>query len=257
MFRRQDDNGDNEVVWIASLGRVMLALAMPLCLSLVSAMPARAFAGGPAAPAPATYGIDRTADHDGGLASSVAPGHEVPWLLELMQRITKVLDQVIDFVAAFVPVSSSNVAPASTVAEPRPASAALTVEQVEASLVAQTNAARESAGLPPLQVDATLTLLARQRSQDMIDRDYFSHTDPESGTSLVGPYCIVPLNVAYCGENLAGAAGLEDAQASVVSRWLASGGHRENILRAEFGRVGIGVAVGGRWGAVVTQLFAP
>ena len=106
-------------------------------------------------------------------------------------------------------------------------------------------------------MDATLTTLARQRSQDMIDRDFFSHTDPVTGDSLVGAYCIVPLGVAYCGENLAGAGGLADAEANVVGRWLASDGHRANILRTEFGRVGIGIAVGGRWGAVVTQLFAP
>src|SRR5690606_24010485 len=108
-----------------------------------------------------------------------------------------------------------------------------------------------AAGLPPLQVDAALTALARQRSQDMIGRDYFSHTDPVTGGSLVEAYCIVPLGVAYCGENLAGAGGLADAEANVLGRWLASDGHRVNLLRAEFGRVGIGVAVGGRWGAIV------
>lgn len=91
----------------------------------------------------------------------------------------------------------------------------------------------------------------------MIDRDFFSHSDPVTGGSLVEAYCITPLGVAYCGENLAGAGGLADAETNVVSRWLASDGHRANMLRTEFGRVGIGVAVGGRWGAVVTQLLAP
>lgn len=180
-----------------------------------------------------------------------------PWLETLLQRVSKWLDGIIDIVAAHAPEPAVSGEPAVVVADPAPAPASLTVEQVEASLVAQTNAARAAAGLPPLQVDAALTALARQRSQDMIDRDFFSHTDPVTGGSLVEAYCIAPLGVAYCGENLAGAGGLADAETNVVSRWLASDGHRANMLRTEFGRVGIGVAVGGRWGAVVTQMFAP
>ena len=180
-----------------------------------------------------------------------------PWLETLLQRVSKWLDGIIDAVAAHVPEPAVSGEPVVAVGNPAPASATLTVEQVEASLVAQTNAARAAAGLPPLQADATLTALARQRSQDMIGRDFFSHTDPASGGSLVEAYCIAPLGVAYCGENLAGAGGLADVEANVVGRWLASDGHRANMFRTEFGRVGIGVAVGGRWGAIVTQLFAP
>jgi uncharacterized protein YkwD len=175
----------------------------------------------------------------------------------MLQRISKWLDGIIDVVAAHAPEPAVSTEPAVVVANPESAPASLTVEQVEASLVVQTNAARAAAGLPPLQADAALTELARQRSQDMIDRDFFSHTDPVTGGSMVEAYCIAPLGVAYCGENLAGAGGLADAEANVVGRWLASDGHRTNMLRTEFGRVGIGVAVGGRWGAVVTQLFAP
>jgi uncharacterized protein YkwD len=185
------------------------------------------------------------------------PSEVPPWLEMLLQRVSQWLDGIIDAVAAHVPEPPASGDPAVDVITPGPAPAALTVEQVEASLVAQTNAARAAAGLPSLQADATLTTLARQRSQDMIDRDFFSHTDPATGGSLVEAYCIAPLGVAYCGENLAGAGGLADAETNVVGRWLASEGHRANMLRTEFGRVGIGVAVGGRWGAVVTQLFAP
>lgn len=180
-----------------------------------------------------------------------------PWLETLLQRVSKWLDGVIDALAAHAPEPAVSSEPAVVVDNPVPAPASLSVEQVEASLVAQTNAARAAAGLPPLQVDAALTALARQRSQDMIDRDFFSHADPVTGGSLVEAYCIAPLGVAYCGENLAGAGGLTDAEINVVGRWLASDGHRANMLRMEFGRVGIGVAIGGRWGAVVTQLLTP
>ena len=199
--------------------------------------------------------------HNAGAAlwrdSSLGQSDVPPWLQSLMKRVSTWLDGIIDFAAAQVSEPSTSNKPVVVVDSPGPAPAALTVEQVEASLVAQTNAARTAAGLPLLQVDATLTALARQRSQDMIDRDFFSHTDPATGGSLVEAYCIAPLGAAYCGENLAGAGGLVDAEMNVVGRWLASDGHRANMLRTEFGRVGIGVAVGGRWGAVVTQLLAP
>ncbi|MCC7358078.1 MAG: CAP domain-containing protein [Anaerolineales bacterium] len=245
---------------------VRLVSVMTLCAGLGSLSPAAA-----AAPFAATvhheHGDISSAISIWGIAQSRYSATDVhlrgatsgvpPWLEELLQRVSKWLDGVIDVVAAHAPEPAVSSEPSVVVANPAPAPASLTVGQVEASLVAQTNAARAAAGLPPLQVDAALTELARQRSQDMIDRDFFSHTDPVTGGSLVQAYCIAPLGVAYCGENLAGAGGLADAESNVVGRWLASDGHRANMLRTEFGRVGIGVAVGGRWGAVVTQLFAP
>jgi len=57
--------------------------------------------------------------------------------------------------------------------------------------------------------------------------------------------------------DLNGAGGLVDAETSVVSRWLARDGYRTNLLRTEGGRVGIGVAVGGRQSAIVTPFCAP
>ena len=54
----------------------------------------------------------------------------------------------------------------------------------EALLVQLTNQARASAGLPALKVDSTLASVARWRSKDMIDRDYFSHSIPPNGTKV-------------------------------------------------------------------------
>ena len=51
----------------------------------------------------------------------------------------------------------------------------------EADLVAMTNRARANAGLRSLRVDSTLTSVARWRSKDMIDRNYFDHTIPGYG----------------------------------------------------------------------------
>ena len=51
----------------------------------------------------------------------------------------------------------------------------------EAELIALTNRSRASVGLKALRVDPDLTSIARWRSKDMIERDYFSHTIPGYG----------------------------------------------------------------------------
>ena len=48
-------------------------------------------------------------------------------------------------------------------------------------LLALTNRSRASAGLRSLRVDSTPTSVARWRSRDMIERDYFSHDIPGYG----------------------------------------------------------------------------
>ena len=54
------------------------------------------------------------------------------------------------------------------------------------------------------------------------------------------------------GENLA--AGYDDI-ATLVDAWMASPGHRANILRPAFGRLGIGIVDGGYRGIMVSQEF--
>ena len=44
------------------------------------------------------------------------------------------------------------------------------------------NAERSKAGLAPLKIDMELVRLARLKSQDMIDLNYFSHQSPTYGS---------------------------------------------------------------------------
>ncbi len=60
-------------------------------------------------------------------------------------------------------------------------------------------------------------------------------------------------------ENLAWAAGARVDARMIVAQWLASEGHRANLLSAEFRRVGIGAAIGrygGRSAYFVTADFS-
>lgn len=112
------------------------------------------------------------------------------------------------------------------------------------------NREREAANLPPLKKDEDLIPIARQHSDDMFTRGYFSHISPEGETPFDR---IRKANVSFltAGENLALAQTLSLAHEGLMN----SAGHRANILRPSFGRIGIGILDGGVHGLMVTQNF--
>lgn len=137
-------------------------------------------------------------------------------------------------------------APAPTPA-PAPAGQLTAEEQQMVNLV---NAERVKAGLQPLQVDMTLVRLARMKSQDMIDKNYFAHQSPTYGSpfDMMRNYGV---SFRYAGENLAGNQTVERAHAALMN----SPGHRANILNPNFTHIGIGIVAGGPYGKMFTQMF--
>lgn len=122
--------------------------------------------------------------------------------------------------------------------------------ELEAQMLELVNRERAAQGLAPLAADPELTEVARRHSADMFARGYFSHNTPEG----VDPFQrIREGNVKFltAGENLALAPTLQIAHTGLMN----SPGHRANILRPQFGRVGIGIMDGGRRGIMVTQNF--
>jgi uncharacterized protein YkwD len=127
---------------------------------------------------------------------------------------------------------------------------------LEAAVVAGINAQRAAAGLPPLQLDPDLVMVARERSNDMAQRGYFSHVSPtgETFSSLMQSQGV---SCSWCGENIAyNNFGYDQTVAVVLSAWMASPGHRDNVLRSTFSRVGVGVALGGSGVKYYTAVFA-
>jgi len=112
------------------------------------------------------------------------------------------------------------------------------------------NQERAAAGLRPLVSDPELTEVARKHSADMFARGYFAHDTPEGLTPFDR---MRQSNVRFltAGENLALAPTLQVAHTGLMN----SPGHRENILRPQFGRVGIGIMDGGMRGLMVSQEF--
>lgn len=111
------------------------------------------------------------------------------------------------------------------------------------------NEERAKSGLKPLQPMAKLNELAQLKSKDIIENNYFSHISPTYGSFASMVY---NAGVAFrsVGENLAKARNAQHA----FSLFMASSGHRANILNPNFTHVGLGV-LPDKYGVVVTQLF--
>ncbi|HZS07286.1 MAG TPA: CvpA family protein [Blastocatellia bacterium] len=131
-----------------------------------------------------------------------------------------------------------------TVADPKPR------PDLEARMLELVNRERAAAGLAALAPDAELTEVARRHSTDMFVRGYFSHITPE-GRSPFDRMRATGVRFLAAGENLALAPTLTIAHNGLMN----SPGHRANILRPSFGRVGIGIMDGGRRGLMITQNF--
>jgi uncharacterized protein YkwD len=113
------------------------------------------------------------------------------------------------------------------------------------------NETRTAHGLGPLCLSSVLTTAARARSQDMLNRDYFSHYTP-GGVTVIGQlqrkgyYSSEPGDYQMLGENIAmgGDGSDEDTPEHLFTGLMQSEGHRENILRGEFEEVGVGARSG-------------
>jgi uncharacterized protein YkwD len=113
------------------------------------------------------------------------------------------------------------------------------------------NETRTAHGLGPLCLSTVLTYAARSRSQDMLNRDYFSHYTPDGVTVIdqlkrKGYYSYEPGDYHILGENIAlgGDGNDEDTPEHLFTELMRSEGHRENILRGEFDEVGVGARSG-------------
>ena len=122
--------------------------------------------------------------------------------------------------------------------------------ELEEEMLALLNEERKKEGLNPLKMDKELTEVARRHSQDMFARGYFSHVTPD-GKDPFDRIRKAKVRFITAGENLALAQTLSIAHQGLMK----SPGHRANILRPQFGRVGIGILDGGMYGYMITQNF--
>jgi uncharacterized protein YkwD len=118
---------------------------------------------------------------------------------------------------------------------------------VAAATLCLLNAERADAGLAPLTLNDRLAEAATEHTRDMVDHQYFAHVTPD-GVDLVArvkPTSYIRSDMSWIvGENLAWGTGPLATPRNIVAAWMASPGHRENVLRPVFREIGFGVSTG-------------
>jgi len=121
-------------------------------------------------------------------------------------------------------------------------------------IIGLTNTERSNRGLPTLTHNPQLSAAAAQKAADMVAKNYWAHVSP-SGTQ---PWAFIidsGYTYRYAGENLA--RDFSDSR-SVVSAWIASPSHKDNLLSNRYQDIGVAVVDGqidGRETTLVVQLF--
>ena len=112
------------------------------------------------------------------------------------------------------------------------------------------NKSREDAGLAKLEIHDNLQNICRIKANEMVEKDYFSHTSPTYGS----PFDMLKSNnIEYkvAGENIAGNSSNEKA----VEAWLGSENHKKNIINNSYNYTGIAVVDSEKYGKIYVQMF--
>ncbi len=130
--------------------------------------------------------------------------------------------------------------------------AAATAASKERQILQCVNRERTTRGLPKLRRSTPLTRAARFHARQMRAKRFFDHRDP-AGRGPLERVRRYTTRFTTVGENIA--AGHASA-AATCRQWMASPGHRANILRPQYRALGVGYASGGRWRHTWVQVFA-
>ncbi|MDO8495931.1 MAG: CAP domain-containing protein [bacterium] len=125
-----------------------------------------------------------------------------------------------------------------------------------ADIIFETNNQRRANGLSSLIENSKLNTAADFKMRDMFTRQYFDHYAPD-GTSGI-PELLIRFDYGYmaAGENLA--LGNFKSASELVALWMASPGHRANILNGVYRDIGVATGYDmfeGRQTIIAVQIF--
>ncbi len=137
---------------------------------------------------------------------------------------------------------------------------------VDAATLCLVNRERTSRGERALRANSDLQRAATTHSAEMASGDYFDHIAPSGSTPLMRMRAtgyIFSTHIGYAiGENIAWGTLWLATPKAIVAGWMASPGHRANILDRTFKETGVGVSphpieslARGESGAIYTQDF--
>lgn len=145
--------------------------------------------------------------------------------------------------AACFPVSA--LANCGSAANREPASSSL--RSARAATLCLLNHERHKHHLHSLRFNHRLALAGLRHARDMVHKKYFSHDEP-SGHDFVQRIMLthyVPASSRwFLGENLAWGGHRQSTPREIVRAWMASPGHRHNILTSGFREIGIALVPG-------------
>lgn len=112
------------------------------------------------------------------------------------------------------------------------------LQTLEDKVILLVNKERVKYKLPLLKKGVISSKVARLKSQDMVNKNYFSHTSPTYGS----PFAMMEsfgLRFSAAGENIAYG---QKTPEEVMKAWMSSPGHRANILSKNYSYIGVGAA---------------
>jgi uncharacterized protein YkwD len=123
-------------------------------------------------------------------------------------------------------------------------------------LFARVNEVRAQHSLIALRPSHELAEVARAHAEDMARRNYLSHENPEGKNPLERVTAAGVTGFRLLAENIGASSVAGDRIEAIVSEWLKSHDHRENLLNPAFNTAGVAVvdAPGGR--TLVVELYA-
>jgi uncharacterized protein YkwD len=160
------------------------------------------------------------------------------------------------------PAPNSEGACANTQLQPTAAN----VEAIRTATLCLINRERIDHGESPLKPNVQLQAAAQGHTQSMVSEDYFEHVGPNGETPLARMRAagyIYSSHIGYAiGENIAWGTLWLGTPSKIVAAWMASPGHRANILDSQYRETGIGVSphppsslAHGQAGGIYTQDF--
>jgi uncharacterized protein YkwD len=133
----------------------------------------------------------------------------------------------------------------------------LNTAEIEKLVFERVNKERKNKDLPEYQYSRELGELARMHSANMALHGFFSHVDHNKMNVDERRKSYYPnLFLGALGENIASLTGKDEKEVAkkLVSQWMGSEGHRENILNKNYSHIGVGITQkGNRFYA--TQVF--
>jgi uncharacterized protein YkwD len=140
------------------------------------------------------------------------------------------------------------------------------LDRIRAAVLCLVNQERASRGESELRTSERLAQAAQSHTESMAFGDYFEHVGPRGDTPLsrmrASGYIYSSQIGFEVGENLAWGTLWDASPRAIVASWMASQGHRENILNPRFRDTAIGVSPHppgsmshGQPGAIYTQDF--